>query len=138
MFLNPLAPRVFAWAADEAAVANLLRGTGSKIGRRGVNLYTRLLRNPAHVTGALGMMAKWDLTDLSRELPGLKAKVLLIVGQDDKAVPPRGADEIAAEIPDAVVESISRAGHLAHEERPDEVFELILHYAMLAGVIPRM
>ena len=137
MFLNPLTPRVFAWAADEAAVANLLRGTGSKIGRRGVKLYARLLGNPAHVAGALGMMANWDLTDLSRELPGLKAEVLLIVGQDDKAVPPRVADAIAAEIPGAVVELIPRAGHLAHEERPDEVLELILRYAALAGVIPK-
>ena len=39
------------------AVANLLRGTGSKIGRRGVDLYARLLGNPAHVAGAIGMMA---------------------------------------------------------------------------------
>ncbi len=79
LFLNPLAPRLFAWAADEVTVANLLRGTGSKIGRRGVELYRRLLRNPAHVAGALGMMANWDLIDLRQELPNLKPKVLLIV-----------------------------------------------------------
>ncbi len=30
LFLNPLAPRLFAWAADRKAVANLMRGTGSK------------------------------------------------------------------------------------------------------------
>jgi magnesium chelatase accessory protein len=134
LFLNPLAPRVFAWAADEPAVANLLRGTGSKIGRRGVELYGQLLRNPAHVAGALGMMANWDLTDLRRELPRLKAKVLLIVGQDDKAVPPSGAEAIATEIPGAAVESLPHVGHLAHEERPDEVCGLIRRYAALANV----
>ncbi len=132
LFLNPLAPRLFAWAADEAAVANLLRGTGSKIGRRGVELYGRLLRNPAHVAGALGMMANWDLIDLRRELPNLKPKVLLIVGQDDRAVPPRGSKAIAAEIPGATVETLPRLGHLAHEERPDDVSELIVRYAALA------
>jgi magnesium chelatase accessory protein len=134
LFLNPLAPRVFAWAADEAAVANLLRGMGSKIGRRGVELYGRLLRNPAHVAGAIGMMANWDLTDLRRELPRLKAKVLLVIGQDDKAVPPSRAEAIATEIPGAAVESLLHVGHLAHEERPDEVCELIRRYAALADV----
>ena len=99
LFLNPLAPRVFAWSADHAAVAKLLNGTGSKIGRRGVDLYARLLGNPAHVAGAIGMMANWDLTELFRELPRLKSKVVLIVGDNDKAVPPRAARVVAAEIP---------------------------------------
>ena len=135
LFLNPLAPRLFAWSADKAAVANLLKGTGSKIGPRGVDLYARLFRNPGHVAGALGMMANWDLTDLRRELRQLNAKVLLIVGDNDKAVPPRDADDVAAEIPGATVETIRRTGHLAHEERPDEVCRIIMSYAAAAGLI---
>ncbi len=136
LFLNPLAPRLFAWSADKAAVANLLKGTGSKIGPRGVDLYARLLHNPGHVAGALGMMANWDLTDLRRDLPGLNAKVLLIVGENDKAVPPRDAGVVAAEIPGAIVETIRRAGHLAHEERPEEVCRIIMRHAAAAGLIP--
>ena len=135
LFLNPLAPRLFAWSADEAAVAKLLKGTGSKIGPRGVDLYARLLHNPGHVAGALGMMANWDLTDLRRDLPGLNAKVLLIVGENDKAVPPRDAGVVAAEIPGAMVETIRRVGHLAHEERPDEVCRIIMRHAAAAGLI---
>jgi magnesium chelatase accessory protein len=135
LFLNPLAPRLFAWSADKAAVANLLKGTGSRIGPRGVDLYARLLHNPGHVAGALGMMANWDLTDLRRELPHLNAKVLLIVGENDKAVPPRDANVVAAEIPGATVETMRRAGHLAHEERPEEVCRIIMHYAAAAGLI---
>ena len=135
LFLNPLAPRLFAWSADKAAVANLLKGTGSKIGPRGVDLYARLFHNPGHVAGALGMMANWDLTDLRRELRQLNAKVLLIVGDNDKAVPPRDADDVAAEIPGATVETIRRTGHLAHEERPDEVCRIIMSYAAAAGLI---
>jgi magnesium chelatase accessory protein len=114
LFLNPLAPRLFAWSADKATVANLLKGTGSKIESRGVDLYARLLHNPVHIAGALGMMANWDLTDLRRELPRLKPKVLLIVGENDKAIPPRAAGVVAAEIPGAMVETIRRTGHLAH------------------------
>jgi magnesium chelatase accessory protein len=135
LFLNPFAPRFFAWSADATAVANLLRGTGSRINKRGVDLYARLLRNPAHVAGALGMMANWDLTELHRELPQVKTKVALLVGEDDKAVPPDGAKAIAAQIPEAAIETIRRAGHLAHEEKPEEVYELILRHATLAGVI---
>ena len=135
LFLNPLAPRLFAWSANDASVANLLRGTGSKIGRRGVELYARVLANPEHVAGALGMMAKWDLTDLRRDLPDLEPDVLLIVGQTDKAIPPQAASEVAAEIPGAVVETIPHAGHLAHEEEPERVCELILTYAAQSGVL---
>ena len=136
LFLNPLAPRLFAWSADKAAVVNLLKGTGSKIGPRGVDLYARLLHNPGHVAGALGMMASWDLTDLRRDLPGLNARVLLIVGENDKAVPPRDAGVVAAEIHGATVETIRRTGHLAHEERPDEVCRIIMRHAVEAGLIP--
>ncbi len=135
LFLNPLAPRLFAWSADKAAVANLLKGTGSKIGPRGLDLYARLFHNPGHVAGALGMMANWDLTDLRRELPQLNAKVVLIVGENDKAVPPRDADVVAGEIPGAIVETIRRTGHLAHEERPEEVCRIIMRYAAAAGLI---
>ncbi len=134
LFLNPLAPRLFAWSANDASVANLLRGTGSKIGRRGVELYARLLADPDHVAGALGMMANWDLTDLRGDLPDLEPDVLLIVGQNDKAIPPRAARVVAMEIPGAVVETIPDAGHLAHEEESERVCELILNYAARSGI----
>ncbi len=135
LFLNPLAPRVFAWAADRRAVENLMRGTGSRIDRRGVDLYVRLLGNPAHVAGAIGMMANWDLSRLSRELPKLEPKVVFIVGQEDRAVHPDDAAALAGAIPGASVEAIPNAGHLAHEEKPEEVCELILREAALGGVI---
>jgi magnesium chelatase accessory protein len=135
LFLNPLTPRLFAWSANDASVANLLRGTGSRIGRRGVEFYARLFTNPDHVAGALGMMANWDLTDLRRDLPDLKGRVILIVGQDDKAIPPQSASVVAAAIPGAVVETIPHAGHLAHEERPERVCELILDYAARSHVL---
>jgi magnesium chelatase accessory protein len=135
LFLNPLAPRLFAWSADDTSVANLLRGTGSKIGRRGVELYARLLANPNHVAGALGMMASWDLTDLRSDLPDLEPDLLLIVGQNDRAIPPPAASSVAAEIPGAGVETILNAGHLVHEEQPDRVCELIVDYAVRSGIL---
>ena len=136
LFLNPLAPRVFAWAADRRTVENLLRGTGSRIDRRGVDFYARLFGNPAHVAGAIGMMANWDLSRLSRDLPKLKPRTVFVVGEDDKAVPPGDAAGFARETPGASVETIRHAGHLAHEEKPEEVFTLICAEAARLGVIP--
>jgi magnesium chelatase accessory protein len=135
LFLNRLAPRLFAWSANDTSVANLLRGTGSKISRRGVELYARLLADPDHVAGALGMMANWDLTDLRSDLPDLEPDLLLIIGQNDKAIPPQAASAVAGEIPGAFVETIPHAGHLAHEEEPERVYELILNYAARSGVL---
>jgi magnesium chelatase accessory protein len=135
LFVNPLAPRLFAWAADRKAVENLIRGTGSKLDDRGLDLYARLFGNAAHVGGALGMMANWDLATMRRDLPKLKTRVVLMVGDNDKAVSPSDAATLADEIPGAAVETIRGTGHLTHEEKPEAVANLILGEAERLGVI---
>ncbi len=135
LFVNPLAPRLFAWAADRKAVENLIRGTGSKLDARGLDLYARLLGNAAHVGGALGMMANWDLATMRRDLPKLKPKVVLIVGDNDKAVSPGDAAALAREIPGAAVETVTGTGHLSHEEKPEAAADLIFGEAERLGVI---
>ncbi|ULO25315.1 alpha/beta fold hydrolase BchO [Methylocystis sp. SB2] len=119
LFLNPFAPRYFAWSADRAAVARLLAGTGSTLDARGVDLYARLMRNPAHVEGALAMMAHWDLHALNRDLPRLATPLALIVTANDRTVRPQSARNIAARLPTSRVQEIRDLGHLAHEEAPD-------------------
>ena len=135
LFLNPLAPRLFAWSADRDAVARLLRGTGSTIERRGVDLYARLFSRHAHVAGALGMMANWDLDSLARDLPRLQVPLALIVARGDKAVSPDAAEKITALVPNARIAWLGGAGHLAHEEKPDAVRDLIVGMAEEAGVL---
>ena len=135
LFLNPFAPRLFAWAADHTAVANLLLGTGSKIEPRGVELYTRLMRNPGHCAGALAMMANWNLETLAGDLKHLAVPTVFIVGNMDKAVPPGNAPKVAALVPQASVERLPGLGHLAHEENPELVARLIVAHAVQAGVI---
>jgi magnesium chelatase accessory protein len=129
LFLNPLAPRLFAWSADRAAIGRLLRGTGSSIDRAGVDLYARLMGHYGHVAGALGMMANWDLETLARDLPKLRLPVALIVARGDKAVSPAAAEKIMARLPRAHVDYLGGVGHLAHEEKPemvcDQIFRLV-------------
>ena len=135
LFLNPLTPRLFAWSADRAAVDSLLRGTGSTIDRAGVDFYARLMGNYGHVAGALGMMANWDLETLERDLSKMRVPMALIVARGDKAVPPSAADRIKRRLPHVQVEFVEGVGHLAHEEKPRLVAELIFKLAETADAI---
>ncbi|MBP0463344.1 alpha/beta fold hydrolase [Roseomonas sp. PWR1] len=123
----PFVPRLFAWrAADRAVAERLLRDTGSRIDARGVDLYARLFRRAGHLSGALRMMANWDLKPLLRDLPRLASDLLLVVGGNDRTIPPEKAQRVAAIAPHARIERLPGLGHLAHEERPDLVAAILL------------
>jgi magnesium chelatase accessory protein len=124
--VNGLAARLFAWrAADLRAVERLIASTGSRLDARGVELYARLVRNPAHVAGVLGMMANWDLAALREALPGLPCRLLLVVGTQDRTVAPGEAERVRALLPRARIVRLEGLGHLAHEEQPEAVARLI-------------
>ncbi|MGX9964729.1 alpha/beta fold hydrolase BchO [Roseomonas sp. F4] len=123
----PFVPSLFAWrAADRAVAERLLRDTGSRIDARGVDLYARLFRHSGHLAAALGMMAHWDLVPLLRDLPRLVPRLVLVVGEGDRAVPPAQAQAVRRRLPSARIIALPGLGHLAHEERPAEVAALIL------------
>jgi magnesium chelatase accessory protein len=133
----PLLPQFFAWRAkDDAVVGSMLEGTGSRIEPQGVALYGRMIRNPAHAAAALGMMARWDLHPLLRDLGRLSVPLLLVVGANDRAVPPKQAARIRDIVPGAKVVSMAGLGHLAHEERPDDTAAIVLDFARQLGVVP--
>ncbi|WP_439595539.1 alpha/beta fold hydrolase BchO [Falsiroseomonas sp.] len=123
----PFVPSLFAWrAADRAVAERLLRDTGSRIEARGVDLYARLFRHSGHLAAALGMMANWDLVPLLRDLPKLAPRLLLVVGAQDRAVPPVQAQQVRRLLPAARIVTLEGLGHLAHEEQPGRVAALIL------------
>jgi magnesium chelatase accessory protein len=123
-------------AADPSAVERLLQGTGSSIDREGIDLYARLVRNPAHVAAALGMMANWDLPALQRDLPALHPKLLLVAGGSDLTIPAEEAFRVRDLVPGARVEYLRGLGHLAHEEKPERIAEIIEREARADGVLP--
>jgi len=126
----PFVPQLFAWGAGNRNVASrLLRDTGSAISAEGVEFYASLLRKPSHLASALGMMASWDLRPLLRDLPGLKARLVLVVGANDRAIPPSEAERVRAVLPAARIITMPGLGHLAHEESPEETARLILDLA---------
>jgi magnesium chelatase accessory protein len=127
LFVNPFAPYLFAQMVRTPADAErfLARSTGSRIDAAGVRCYQALFATPAHCDGAITMMADWDLERLSRDLPRLSVAIRLIHGGGDTAIPPSSAEQAATLIPGAELVALPGLGHLAHEERPEEIAALI-------------
>jgi magnesium chelatase accessory protein len=122
----PLVPRLFSsWAGEQRTVERLVRDTGSTIDAEGIAFYRRLAGSPAHVGGALAMMANWNLRSLRTELPRLKTPLVLVVGSNDRTIPPAEATEVQALIPGAEIVNLEGLGHLAHEEQPALCAKLI-------------
>jgi magnesium chelatase accessory protein len=115
-------------------VARVLEGTGSRLNGEAVELYRRLVSNPLHLNGALGMMAHWNLESFSRALERLGVPLILLVGSRDRAVSPGEAIEVQRRVAGVRVVPLSGLGHLAHEEAPERVTQEILKvFAELAA-----
>ncbi len=123
---NPLIPRLLAWNGSRPdVVVRFMRGTGSRLDARGVALYGRLLTNARHVSATLEMMAHWELRPLLRDLPGLAPRLVLAVSRRDRYIPPEDAARVQERLPSAEIVDLGNLGHLAHEEQPGVVVELV-------------
>lgn len=130
LVMNPLVPRMFAWQATNAgAIERLIRNTGSTIDEQGIALYRKLVRSPAHVAAALRMMANWRLEPLLHDLPRLTTALLLVAADNDQSISPNVAWQVREIYSQATIERLAGLGHLAHEERPQLIADLILRYA---------
>jgi magnesium chelatase accessory protein len=128
--LNPFVPRFVSWrASNPEAVARLIRNTGSNLEPEDVALYGRLFQTENHVAAALGMMANWDLFALERNLHRLDVPLVLAVGGGDRAIRPEDAFKVRELLPAAKVVLLRGLGHLAHEERPEQVAEVVVRAA---------
>jgi len=136
MLLNPFTPRIFtAQAESPQRVERLIENTGSKIDEKGLALYKRLFREPGHVLGALGMMANWDLKPLQDKMGDIDTPVVLIATEEDRAIPPSNSMRARDKLPNARVVYLRGLGHLAHEEAPEQIAEIIEETARENGVV---
>lgn len=128
-------PRLIARrAGNRARVARVIAGTGSTLDATGLDLYARLVGTPEHVAGALAMMSHWDLDAFGGDLPKLTVPLALIVGDNDRTVPPSQAIAVQTRVPGTTLKRLAGLGHLAHEEEPAKVAREILGIcAMLRG-----
>lgn len=131
LFVNPFAPHLFArMARTPGETARFLaRSTGSTIDAAGIAAYESLFATPGHCSGAITMMADWDLVALRRDLPRLGLPLLLVHGQHDSAIPLAHAQQAAAIMAPARLVALPGFGHLAHEEAPDQIAALITQFA---------
>jgi magnesium chelatase accessory protein len=120
------------WGSPER-VDQLLASTGSRIDAAGAAQYLRLVRDPGHVEGTLGMMAAWRLQGLIGRLPDIRVPTLLVAGSADRTVPARVSRAAAARMPAADYVELQGLGHLAHEEAPDRVAAAILPWLAARG-----
>jgi magnesium chelatase accessory protein len=130
LFVNPFAPHAFARLARTPGETArfLVRSTGSRIDAQGIACYERLFATPGHCSGAITMMADWDLPALGRDLPRLAIPLLLIHGEADAAIALASARTAAATVANGRLVPLPGLGHLAHEEQPQTVATLITEF----------
>ena len=114
---------------DPAVLKRLLSQTGSTLDAEGIRAYQELGTDANHVSGALKMMAAWRLERLYPKLPQLNIPVHLVTGARDRMIPPRDAYRLQEHIPGSTLDVVDKAGHLAHEEVPEDIARLILSYS---------
>lgn len=134
MFLNPLMPGMLARSArSRERVERLIRDTGSELDPAGIDLYARLFRCPAQIAAALGMMANWDLRRLAQASNSLDLPLLLVAGENDRAIAPDQAEQVSKMVKRSHVRRLPDLGHLAHEEDPAAVASLVVRFAGEVG-----
>ncbi|MBU3671910.1 MAG: alpha/beta fold hydrolase [Sinobacteraceae bacterium] len=117
-------------------VERLLRATGSQLDARGLQLYARLVRAPAHAGAALAMMGVWDVRPLEREIASLATPLRLFVGANDRMILPGEALRVLRLLPQAELTQLPGLGHLAHEEQPALLAQLIIDAARERRIVP--
>ncbi len=133
LLVNPVAPSLFAQVARFGRTDGFLRRTtGSQIDAQGAELYGRLFASSRHCAGALEMMADWDLTGLTRDLPNLPVAMTVLHGERDASIPLARGREAAGRA-GAEFQALPNLGHLAHEERPEIAAEAIAAAARVAA-----
>jgi len=134
---TPMTASWLSWqASDRYTVEALLRGTGSIPDADSIRFYQRLLRRSGHVAATLDMMANWELVDLADELRAFTTPLVLLVGMEDRAVPPAQAYRVQSLAPQIAVVECPGLGHLAQEEDPQRVAMEILRQAQGVGAAP--
>ncbi len=128
--LNPLTGLFLSSGTQSLSQArSMIRSTGSELPDALLEPYAQLIGKRRHVDGTLGMMAQWSLAELNKALPGIRTPVLFVHGAKDSAVDLRVAKRAVDAMPNARLEVLETAGHLAHEEAPEEIAAYVRAFA---------
>ena len=117
-------------AESDTIFRGLLASTGSRVSAEQSELYRTFARSPEHTSALMRMFSSWDVNPMLTALPSLKTPVTFIVGANDDWVPPSQSERVARALPNARVVTLGGAGHLAHEELPARVADIISEAAL--------
>ncbi|MEO1171940.1 MAG: alpha/beta fold hydrolase BchO [Myxococcota bacterium] len=123
------ARRIARDAKRPRVVDRIVGGTGSFLDPRGRELYARLVQREDHVRGTVAMTAAWDLEPLAAALPRLPCALIAVAGSRDKTVPPERARRVAGSVRNGRFVDWPGLGHLAHEEDPARLVDLVVSVA---------
>jgi len=82
--------------------------------------------------GYAGCCEAISVADLAGRLGGIRAPTLIIAGAEDPAAPPERSESIRDSVPDARLEVLSPAAHLANVESPEAMTGAILEHLQAA------
>ncbi len=123
---RPSTVGITALARRSALIDWLINSTGSQIPAKQLRDYRALFSHEEHIRGAMDFMAATDLPALLSRAPTLRARLSLLIADDDRWIPAGALRRIATlHYPGAQVEHTT-GGHLVQESRPRRVAELIM------------
>lgn len=125
-FLDILAP----WLVPRWVVATILRWASngnSRLTDRDVDEYWAPSHDGNYVRAARSLLRDFDWSAATeKELASVHVPTLVVVGGADRLV--TGVGPAARHLPDARVIVLPGAGHMVHEERPEEVDRAVVDF----------
>lgn len=103
-------------------------GDARRIDRDSIDFRGRPFRIRGAVDALLAMIGSPRETDLPAAVTEIKQPTLVIWGERDHLVPPVYARRLRREMPNARLAIIGAAGHMPHEEYPQQVNELLTRF----------
>lgn len=123
---SPFAARLAAGLVRRTrGLDQVLASTGSAVPESSARLYRRLTSASAHVNATLTLFSQWRPSEIEARLPTMRAPCLLVAGGKDDWIPVDDVRRAAELLPAARMVTLDGLGHLAHEEAPARVDDVI-------------
>lgn len=113
---------------DRANPVRFAYGDPERITQDSIEIRNRMMHVRGQHDALISMSKSKREADVPQALHQVNAPALIIWGTRDRVVPASHARNHVRDLPNARLEWIENAGHLPHEEEPQQVNELILNF----------
>ena len=121
-------------SAEESVASGIQAAVTPGFFKQRADIVAELVRiRLEHPQGAMGFMNQYragGTHEAKERLGSLRCPTLVMVGEQDRMVPPRFSREMAKLIPGAVYHEIAGSGHLPIYEFPEETNRLLLDHLL--------